>query len=380
MHALPLARFAQAVSASARLLPPEGSGASRAGRLAATILVEVIAFVLVTLLFPLLLLGAAGADLFLWVRERKPWVGVRLVAVLWWFLAGELRGLAGLFLAWLVSGPWKGDTPARRRRVFRLQATWAAGHLWGIRRIFGLHWEIEGDELVRSDPDRPILVLIRHASIVDNALPATVISLPHRMRLRFIIKHELQALPTLNIGGHWIPTCFVRRESDNPDRQVARVRTLGEHLGPGDGVLIYPEGTRFTPGKLARAQAKIAEHDPAVAVYADQLRHLLPPRLGGPLALLDEATGADIVVCGHVGFDGFERVSDVWRGGLVGAAITVRFWRFSRAEVPATQEERIVWIYQRWLEMDRWIEEQHRPSGGASSPDIDDEVPLVVPA
>ena len=173
MDALPLARFAQAVSTSARLLPPEGSGASRAGRLAATIVVEVIAFVLVTLLFPLLLLGAAGADLFLWVRERKPWVGVRLVAVLWWFLAGELRGLAGLFLAWLVSGPWKGDTPARRRRVFRLQHRRPA--TCGIRRIFGPHWRSRATSSSAATPTGRS-VLIRHASIVDNALPATVIS------------------------------------------------------------------------------------------------------------------------------------------------------------------------------------------------------------
>jgi len=364
------------VSAVARLLPPEGSRGSRVGRIAAGIALETVAFVLVTVLFPVLLIGAAVADLVLWLRRRKPWTGVRLVAVLWWFLAGELRGLIGLGLAWLVSGPWKGDTPARRRRVFRLQATWAAGHLWGIRRIFGLRFEVEGDELVNpteAEETPPVLVFIRHASIVDNALPATVLSLPHRLSLRFIIKHELQALPTLNIGGHWIPTCFVRRESDNPDRQVARVRTLGEHLGPGDGVLIYPEGTRFTASKLARAQAKIAEHDPAISVYASQLRHLLPPRLGGPLALLDEATEADVLVCGHVGFDGFERVSDVWRGGLVGRTIKVRFWRHARAEVPETQEERIAWIYDRWLALDRWIEEQHEdtaelPAGPAVVP------------
>lgn len=365
------------MSAAARLLPPEGSGVSRTGRIAVAIVVESMAFVLVTVLFPVLLLGAAAPDLVLWLRRRKPWVGVRLVAVLWWFLAGELRGLLGLLFAWLISGPWKGDTPARRRRVFRLQATWAAGHLWGIRRIFGLRLQVEGDELVRTDPERPILVFIRHASIVDNALPATVISLPHQMSLRFIIKHELQSLPTLNIGGHWIPTCFVRRESDNPDRQVARVRTLGEHLGPGDGVLIYPEGTRFTPSKLARAQAKIAEHDPSISPYASRLRHLLPPRLGGPLALLDEATGADVVVCGHVGFDGFERVSDVWRGGLVGATIKVRFWRHGRAEIPETQEERIVWIYERWLALDEWIDAQHAPTSVSSPSDVDDETPLV---
>ena len=35
------------------------------------------------------------------------------------------------------------------------------------------------------------------------------------------------------------------------------------------------------------------------------MRNLLPPRLTGPLALLERAPDLDVVFCGHVGFDGF---------------------------------------------------------------------------
>ena len=36
--------------------------------------------------------------------RRKPWMAVRLVCMAWWFLFGELRGIAGLAAIYLVTG------------------------------------------------------------------------------------------------------------------------------------------------------------------------------------------------------------------------------------------------------------------------------------
>ena len=64
---------------------------------------------------------------------------------------------------------------------------------------------------------------------------------------------------------------------------------LAIDLDPHEGVLIYPEGTRSTPAKLARAKEIIRERQPDIAPLADRLQHVLPPRLGGPLALLESS-------------------------------------------------------------------------------------------
>ena len=171
-----------------------------------------------------------------------------------------------------------------------------------------------------------------------------------------------------------MPCYFVRRASDDPAGEVDRVRALTPNLGEQEGLLIYPEGTRYTAAKLARAQAKIAESDPAVSPYANRLEHLLPPRLGGPLALLDGADTADVVVLGHVGLDGFEYISDIWSGALVGRTIKVRFWRYPRSEVPDGEAERIAWLYDCWQTLDDWIGEQqgehhaHAPKTAALNP------------
>ncbi len=95
-----------------------------------------------------------------------------------------------------------------------------------------------------------------------------------------------------------------------------------------------------------------------MGLLAARLRHLLPPRLGGPLALLDEAGNADVVVCGHVGLDGFEYISDVWSGALVGSTVRVKFWRHARSEVPDSEVDRIAWIYEQWQTLDDWIGER----------------------
>jgi hypothetical protein len=62
-----------------------------------------------------------------------------------------------------------------------------------------------------------------------------------------------------------------------------------------------------------------------------------------------------VVFCGHVGFDGFEYISDIWSGGLVGTTIKVRFWRHGAAEVPADQDALVQWLYARWQVLDDWV-------------------------
>ena len=137
----------------------------------------------------------------------------------------------------------------------------------------------------------PVIIMIRHASIIDNMLPDSLVARTHGIGLRYVIKRELQVIPTIDIGGRWVPTNFVRRGSGDSEAEINRLLRLTEDLGEGEGILIYPEGTRFTPAKLERAQEIVRERQPEVAPLADRLQHLLPPRLGGPLALLEEVAG-----------------------------------------------------------------------------------------
>ena len=172
-----------------------------------------------------------------------------------------------------------------------------------------------------------------------------------------MLKRELLADPCLDIAGRRLPNYFVRRGTGEA-HEVARVRALAQGLGPDDGVLIYPEGTRFTPERRARAIARISERDARLAARAERIRHLLPPRLGGVGALLDGAPDADVVVIAHHGFDGLRLVSDIWRGGLVGLVVRVRVTRVLRSTVPEAGDARADWLYDLWQDVDDWVEER----------------------
>jgi hypothetical protein len=44
--------------------------------------------------------------------------------------------------------------------------------------------------------------------------------------------------------------------------------------------------------------------------------------------------------------------------------VRVKFWRYPAASVPATEEERIAWLYERWQILDDWVGEQRAALGG----------------
>lgn len=348
------------------VFPDDGPAGQRLVRRVRGISLEFVAFVLTTVLLPVLLVVALAVDIVLWLRHRKPWVGVRLVAFLWWFLAGEMRAILVVLGIWLrAGGPFGVGSERRQFGIYNLRISWARGHLAGIRVLFGLRFEVE--DLALAGPG-PVLIFIRHASIVDNLLPDSLVAHTHGLGLRYIIKRELQSIPVIDIGGRWIPTNFVRRASGDTAGEVKRLRLLAKDMSPGEGILVYPEGTRHTVAKLARAKEKIAEGQPEISPLANRLQNLLPPRLGGPLALLEETPGTDIVFCAHVGFDGFEKIRDIWAGELVGTTIKVRFWRYPRSDLPDDRDARIRWLYGHWQELDDWIGERRAAPPGAFPP------------
>ena len=346
------------------LVPDDGPMGARVVRRVRGISIEFVAFVLATVLFPVLLLGAALVDLVLWVRHRKPWVGVRLVAMLWWFLFGEMRALITLLAIWVgTGGPFGNGSLRRTRWLYGLRVHWSRSHLGGIRVLFGLRFEIEDHELAGPGP---MVIMMRHASIIDNVLPDVFVAHRHGIGLRFVVKRELQMIPTIDIGGRWAPTYYAERGGKDTAGEVAALRSLAHGLDRHEAILIYPEGTRFTTAKMERAKQVIAERQPDISPLAEPLRHLLPPRLGGPLALLEEARGVDVVFCGHAGFDGYAHVSDIWSGRLVGKTIHIRFWRHAAGDVPEGMEALTAWLYERWQEVDDWVGEMRRVEHEAS--------------
>jgi len=288
-------------------------------------------------------------SLVLDLARRDRFVLTRCLLFFQWYLLCEVVGIAVAFAILATTR----DPEREIECFFRLQCGWLAALFWGGARIFAMRVECEGKEALAGGP---LLVFMRHASTADIALPNVLISAPTGIVLRYVLKRELLWDPCLDVAGHRLVNCFIRRGSGNAEREIAAVRSLGEGLGPRDGVLIYPEGTRFTPEKQARALDRIRAtgHVERIA-RAEKFHHVLPPRLGGPVALLDEAPDADVLFVAHTGLDGARTMRDFLNGALVGTTLRVAFWRVAAGEIPRDAEARERWLFDQWQRVDDWV-------------------------
>ncbi|MEE3328085.1 MAG: lysophospholipid acyltransferase family protein [Myxococcota bacterium] len=291
------------------------------------------------------------------------WARLRCGVYLTWLLFCEAAGLLGALVLWL----WpSGSKEVFQGRHYTLQNYWAGALLDGAVKIFNLKIEVEGEDVFERGP---LLLFMRHATVVDTLLPAALVSRPHGIRMRYVLKRELRIDPCLDIVGDRVPNAFVRRGLADGSAERDRVIALARDLGPRDGVVIYPEGTRFTPERQARILEKVAEKgDARRLAIAESFKNVLPPRLGGVMGLLDMAPQADVVFCAHSGMERLTRLGDVLSGQVLGAELRVLCWRVRAEDIPSGEADREVWLEREWRRVDEFVTRYHVEHPASANP------------
>jgi 1-acyl-sn-glycerol-3-phosphate acyltransferase len=300
--------------------------------------------VLFTTLLPVLLPLGAMVDAARWVRARTPAMALRMGAFAWIYLLGEAWAILALAIVGLLPRHTAIDWTYRAQRV------WLDWNFDALRMTFGLTFVDEGAFAI---PPGPILLLSRHASMIDTMLPGRYVVKHHGIKLRYVLKKELLVDPALDIGGNRLPNYFIDRRG-SAETEMAALRELATGLEADEGVLIYPEGTRYSEEKRVRYRRRWVDQGGPIGEIVARFRRVLPPRPGGTLALLD-ASMADVVVLAHRGLEGFARVKDMWSGGLVGTTVELRFWRVSRSAIPKDDKSRLRWLFELWADVDAWV-------------------------
>ena len=269
------------------------------------------------------------------------------------YLACELLGLTASFALWLERRGSRWDRERYLAANFRLQLWWAGALFALARRIYGLRVELDLSEVGA----RTVVLFVRHVSLVDALLPTVFVSRRDGTRLRFILKRELLHDPCLDVVGQRLPNAFVTRNSNDPEPEEESIRRLTRDVGPREGVVIFPEGTRFSPEKLMSAIERIhASGDRARLARVVGFRHVLPPRSRGPLALLDAAPHAEVLFVAHQGLEGTSDLRAILRGDLIGRCLRVRTWRVPISTLPQDRSDRLAWLDGEWARIDAWIE------------------------
>jgi 1-acyl-sn-glycerol-3-phosphate acyltransferase len=298
--------------------------------------------------------------------RRGRWVALRSAAFLTIYLSCEIIGIAASGGFWLWKSILGIDTERWTDIHFRLEAWWGTTLFRAVVRIFGLRLEVESDADLGHGP---YLLLLRHASSGDALIASALVSRPYGLRLRYVFKQEHLWDPCLDIVGNRLPNAFVDRFSGDSVREIRRLQELARDLGPRDGVLIYPEGTRFSEAKRRRVLDRFQQKgDARMLEYARSIAFVLPPRPGGTLGLLEAASEADVVICVHTGFEGASSLAQIWRGGLVNQVIRIQFRRIRRTEIPTEREERIAWLLEEWERVGAWVERHQSPESSRKGP------------
>ena len=204
-----------------------------------------------TLAFPIVFLVCVVLDIF----SRTRWAYVRAICFIEGFLIMELLGITVGFLIWIAEMlHW--DEERFQARNYRLQNWWGVTIAKIAIRLYGITLEIEHPF---ESTNKPFILFIRHASFVDTFLPILLVSSKHNIRLKYVLKEELLWDPCLDIVGNRIPNVFVKRGSNDSLAQIDKVRRLTNGLQEDEGVVVYPEGTRFTQSKKERILERAKE-------------------------------------------------------------------------------------------------------------------------
>jgi 1-acyl-sn-glycerol-3-phosphate acyltransferase len=306
---------------------------------------------------PLWLFGAALLSPFVPGRLRP----LRLLWILLLHMVLESVILVGLLLLWVASGF---GVLLRRPFFERLHYAIARGYLVVFfreaRRVLRLRIVTVGPT-PDAFPGEPLLVCCRHAGPGDSFTLMYALLHWYQREPRVVLKDTLAWDPAIDVLLNRLPSRFISPSPKAGDDVEAQVADLARGLDSNDAFVIFPEGGNFSPERRLRAIDKLRRLGlEAMARRAENMRNVLAPRPGGFIAALDAAPDADVVLVAHTGLDHMLTVGDLWRELPMDKLLVMRWWRVPREEIPSGRDERIDWLFTRWEEIDRWIDE-HRP-------------------
>jgi hypothetical protein len=319
-------------------------------RLVVAPLVVVLCVVLM-LVSPFLLLATLVADL-LW----RGGLGVtRLAAFCIVYVAAEAAMIVALFVLWAGSGFGVARLESAHYALVR---GWLRVISAAATSLLGLEIEIVDSPLPQPGP---LLVFGRHAGAGNSLMAIRTLMLRFHRRPRVVMLGFLQWDPIIDVVGHRLPSLFIEHDPEKSHHFVQAIGRLAQGMGDADALVLYPEGHDFTERLRLRVIASLRRrgHHRAAA-RAESWEHVLPPRHKGPLAAIQAAPEADVVLVAHTALEEVGSFRELHNRIPLARPIQARYWRVPAAEVPREREALIAWLYGWWQTIDDWIEE-HAP-------------------
>ena len=248
------------------------------------------------------------------------------------------------------------DRPRVQRWLRWIMTHWTSSLMWAITTFCPI--ELQWEDLDEATFAGNAILVGRHRSLLDAILPAVIIG-QRGLTSKYTLKEDLRWEPNIDIVGHAMTHRFVTRSPKDLDAELEPIRDLATGIDEHSIAVIFPEGTFFTERRKQKIVVSLERRSPNHADVARQMQYMLAPRPGGTMALLDGAPDADVIIFGHAGFERFGSIREILASIGTPTLVTMRAWRIPRSELPTDRDERIDWLFDRWLELDEWVASIH---------------------
>jgi 1-acyl-sn-glycerol-3-phosphate acyltransferase len=151
-----------------------------------------------------------------------------------------------------------------RQGALDVARVWAHTALFGARWIMGITIVVEGREHI---PQNKAIIAIKHQAMVDTILPFLLFRQPI-----MVLKQELVSAPVYGWFAMRMQMIPVARDT-HASALKAMLRGARPHIEAGRQIVIFPEGTRTTPGAPADYKPGVA------ALYKDLAVSVTPVAL-----------------------------------------------------------------------------------------------------
>jgi 1-acyl-sn-glycerol-3-phosphate acyltransferase len=235
-------------------------------------------------------------------------------------------------------------------RAYRAYNRLAAVIVWGwwavaIRRIVGVDVQISGDVVPESEN---AIVFCNHQSMSD--IPVLLCLGLDKGRIgdiKWMVKDPIKYVPGIGWGMIFLDCLFLKRNWADDEANIRATFKRYVSRATPLWLVVFPEGTRVTPKKLAESQAYAAK------AGAAPTSHVLLPRPKGFAAavqgLREHVTAVYDVTIDYPG-DAAPSLPQIIRGDVDSVRVHVR--RYPISEIARTEAELAQWVTQRFYEKD----------------------------
>ena len=188
------------------------------------------------------------------------------------------------------------------RPLFRRVNRWCANTWWGLcvlwlENVNGIEFIATGDEMRETED---ALLTVNHRGMADILSLFTLGYRKGRLGdMKWFVKDILKYVPGVGWGMLFLDCIFLKRDwTADRSKIFGTFETLKAHRVPF-WLVLFSEGTRLTPSKLARSQAYAREKKSKIP------QHVMIPRTKGFVAsVLGLGSSVDAVYDVTIGYEG----------------------------------------------------------------------------